>query len=111
MKALAFLAVSSILGTVFATAVSAASEPPAMEIEMEGRLLPFLKVAAEEAERQHLPLDKYIVTLSEERESVLFVFRAHGQPKFTFGGGGVPGRYGMEVRKSDLKLIYSGYSR
>jgi hypothetical protein len=82
---------------------------------MEGSMLPILKVAAEEASRQGLPLDKYTVSVSDEGESVGVLFRApeRTDPKplvIRFGGGNPPS-YEILIRKADRKILVSAYSK
>ncbi len=86
--------------------------PPAKVVaEFRGSALRWVYAAEDEIKRKNLDLDKYIVSVVEEEESVVVLLRAPDQPKHKRGhAGNLPGLQ-IEMRKTDASIVRSNYVR
>jgi hypothetical protein len=110
MKRFVWVLVSaiSILG---AGELSAQSKPSRLLAEFSGASLKWVHAAEPEFQRRNLNLDKYIVSITEEDDSVVVTLSATDAVKGAFGSSGSYPGYEVEIRKKDMKVVRSNYVR
>jgi hypothetical protein len=91
--------------------VLAQSNPPRVIAEFAGASLKWINVAEPELRRNHLNLDKYIVSVTEEGDSVTVSLLATDAVKGTKGSSGSYPAYAVEISKNDLRVVRSYYQR
>jgi len=89
----------------------AQSNPPRVVAEFAGASLKWIHAAEPEFQRRHLSLDKYIVSVVEEDNSVMVTLSPPDAVKGTFGSSGSYPSFEVEIRKKDLKVVRSNYVR
>jgi len=91
--------------------VLAQSTPPRVIAEFAGASLKWIHVAEPELRRNHLNLDKYMVSVTEEDDSVTVSLLATDAVKGTKGSSGSYPAYAVEISKKDLRVVRSYYQR
>jgi len=87
------------------------SNAPKVIAEFSGASLKWIHIAEPEYERKKLDLDRYIVVVSEQNDSVTVGL---GSPDAVEGARGSTGKYPgyeVEISKKDLKVVRSNYIR
>jgi hypothetical protein len=88
-----------------------AQRPPRVMVEFTGASLKWIHAAEPEFQRRKLDLDKYIVSVVEESDSVWIGLRSFDSVKGGRGSTGSYPGYEVEIRKSDMKVMHSNYIR
>ena len=104
----ATLLVISILGW---SELLAQSSPPRVIAEFTGASLKWIHAAEPEFQRRKLNLDKYIVSVVEQDDSVMVTLSALDAVKGTRGRSGSYPAFEIEIGKKDLKVVRSNYIR
>jgi len=102
------VSVISILG---AGELIAQSKPARLLAEFRGASLKWVHADEPEFKRRNLNLDKYIVSITEEDDSVVVTLSATDAVKGAFGSSGSYPGYEVEIRKKDMKVVRSNYVR
>jgi hypothetical protein len=105
---LAVMVVISVLGQ---SALLAQSGPPKVVAEFSGASLKWIHAAEPEFQQQKLNLDKYIVSVVEEHDSVTVGLRSYDAVEGTRGSSGSYPGFEVEISKKDLKVVRSNYVR
>jgi hypothetical protein len=106
--ALAVMVVISVLGW---SALRAQSNPPKVMAEFAGASLKWIHAAEPEFQRRKLNLDKYTISVVEERDSVTVVLISLDAVEGAKGSSGSYPGYEVEISKKDLKVVRSNYVR
>jgi hypothetical protein len=83
------------------------STPPRVIAEFAGASLRWIHAAEPEFRRRNLNLDKYIVSVVEEDDSVMVSLSAQDAVKGTLGSSGSYPAFEVEISKKDLKVVRS----
>jgi hypothetical protein len=105
---LAVMVMISVLGQ---STLMAQSGPPTVVAEFSGASLKWIHVAEPEFQRQKLNLDKYIVSVVEERDSVTVDLRSYDAVRGAMGSSGSYPGFEVEISKKDMKVVRSNYVR
>lgn len=89
----------------------AQSTPPRVIAEFAGASVKWIHAAEPEFRRRNLNLDKYIVSVVEEGDSVMVSLSAPDAVKGTFGSSGSYPAFEVVISKKDLKVVRSNYVR
>jgi len=89
----------------------AQSKPPKVMAEFTGASLKWIHAAEPEFQRKKLDLDKYIVSVVEQEDSVMVGLRSFDSVEATRGSPESHPGYEVEIRKKDLKVVRSNYIR
>jgi len=79
--------------------------------ELPGSSLKWIHIAEGEFERKRLDLDKYRVSVVEEKDSVVVILTGLNVPKGVRGSIGPYPGYEVEISKKDMKVLRSNYTR
>src|SRR5579864_9083768 len=93
------------------SALVAQSNAPKVVAEFSGASLKWIHVAEPEFHRQKLDLDKYIVSVVEQRDSVTVGLSSVDAVQGARGRTGSHPGYEVEITKKDLKVVRSNYIR
>ena len=89
----------------------AQSGPPKPIVEFSGACLKWIYTAEPEFQKRHLDLDRYVVVVAEQDESVVVALKANDADKGARGStGSFPG-YEVEINKKDMRVVRSNYVR
>jgi hypothetical protein len=91
--------------------VLAQTNDPRVIAEIAGASLKWIHAAEPKLRRRNLDLDKYIVSVIEEGESVTVSLSATDAVKGTRGSSGSSPAYAVEISKKDMKIVRSYYQR
>jgi hypothetical protein len=108
MKRFALGMIGVVLGW---SASMAQSNPPKVIAEFTGASLKWIHTAEPEFERKKLDLDKYIVSVVEQNDSVTVILRSSDVVEGARGSTGKYPGYEVEISKKDLKVVRSNYIR
>ena len=86
-------------------------EPPRVMAEFTGASLKWIHAAEPEFQREKLDLDKYMVSVVEQNDSVMVGLRSFESVNGARGSTGRNPGYEVEIRKNDLKVVRSNYMR
>jgi len=89
----------------------AQSKPPRVMAEFTGASLKWIHAAEPEFQREKLDLDKYMVSVVEQNDSVIVGLSSFDSVKGARGGTGSYPGYEVEIRKKDLKVVRSNHIR
>jgi hypothetical protein len=87
----------------------AQSGPPKVVAEFSGAFLKWIHAAEPEFQRQKLDLNKYIVSVVEQRDSVTVGLSSVDSVQGARGSTGSHPGYEVEISKKDLKVLRSNY--
>lgn len=104
----AMVLVISLLGW---TGLFAQSKPSGVMAEFTGASLKWIRAAEPEFQRRKLPLEKYMVSVVDQDDSVVVDLTSLDSAKRTRGSTGSYPGYEVEIRKKDLKVVRSNYIR
>jgi hypothetical protein len=79
--------------------------------EMPGSSLKWIHIAEVEFRREGLDLDKYRVSVIEEKNSVVVILTGLKSPKGVRGSMSPDPGYEVEISKRELKILHSNYVR
>ena len=79
--------------------------------ELPGSSLKWIHIAEGEFERRGLNLDKYRVSVVEDKDSVVVILTGLREPKGVRGSVGPDPGYEVEISKKDRKVLRSNYVR
>ncbi len=82
-----------------------------VEAELPGSSLKWIHIAEGEFERKKLDLDRYKVSVVEERDAVVVILSGLNEPKNVRGSLGPDPGYEVEISKKDRKILRSNYVR
>ena len=89
----------------------AQSGPPKQIAEFSGAAFKWVRAAEPEFQKRHLDLNKYIVLVAEQDDSVIVALRSPDATKEARGNTGTLPGYEVEIRKKDLSIVRSNYVR
>jgi len=79
--------------------------------ELPGSSLKWIHIAEAEFDRRKLDLDKYRVSVIEERDTVVVILTGLKQPRNSIGSLGPDLGYEVEISKRTRKVVRSNYVR
>ena len=101
----------SVISFLGAGELCAQSKPARSLAEFSGASLKWVHAAEPEFQRRHLNLDKYIVSVAEQDDSVVVTISATDAVEGSRGSSGSYPAYEVEIRKRDMKVVRSNYVR
>ena len=93
------------------SALMAQSNPTKVLAEFRGASLKWIHAAEPEFQRKKFDLDKYIVSVVEQDDSVMVLLRSSDSIKGSFGSTGKYPAFEVEISKKDMKVLRSNYVR
>ena len=93
------------------TELWAQSNTPRVIAEFNGASVKWIHAAEPEFQRRHLNLDKYIVSVVEEGDSVVVTLSAPDAVKGMRGSSGSYPAFVVEVSRKDMKVVRANYIR
>jgi hypothetical protein len=105
---LAIMVVIAVLGW---GSLRAQSNPPKVMAEFAGASLKWIRAAEPEFQRRKLDLDKYTVSVVEQKDSVTVGLRSPDAVQGAMGSSGSYPGYEVEISKKDMKVVRSNYVR
>jgi len=109
MKRFTWLAL--LLALVLCTAAIAQTSRPKLDTQFPGAALKWVHAAEPDFQRRHLDLDKYNVSVEDERDSVFVSLTSPDADPHARGSSGTYPDYVVEISKKDLKVLRSYYVR
>jgi hypothetical protein len=91
--------------------LSAQSKSPRVMAEITGASLKWILAAEPKFQREKLDLDKYVVSVVEQGDSIIVELRSFDSVKGARGSTGSYPGYELEIRKKDVKVVRSNYIR
>ena len=82
-----------------------------VEAELPGSTLKWIHIAEGEFDQKNLDLDRYRVSVVEEKNSVVVILSGLNEPKNVRGSLGPYPGYEVEISKKDRKVLRSNYVR
>jgi hypothetical protein len=104
-------AIVLVISILELSASIAQSNPPKVVAEFGGASLKWIHAAEPEFQRKKLDLDKYIISVVEQDDSVIVILRSSDSVQGSFGSTGKYPGYEVEIGKKDLKVARSNYVR
>ena len=107
-----FVWVTTVLISILGCRVlMAQSSPPKVIAEFSGASLKWIHAAEPEFQRRNLNLDKYIVSVVEQGDSVTVALTSTDSVEGARGNSGSYPGFVVEINKRDLKVVRSNYIR
>jgi hypothetical protein len=106
-----FVRVTIVVIAGMGWSMSMAQQPLRVRAEFPGASLKWIHIAEPEIQRRKLDLDRYNVSIIEEKDSVIVSLQSLDNPEGAMGSmGSYPG-YQVEISKKDLKVVRANYIR
>jgi hypothetical protein len=102
---------ASVLLVILCGASTAQTSGPKVIAKFPGAALKWVHAAEPEFQRRNLDLEKYNVSVVEERDSVTVALTSLDADPHARGSSGSEPAYAVEIGKKDLKVLRSYYER